>query len=367
MENHGNFTCWQRYVPRVNILREANLGRATHIDQSRAAVQRIAADADAGAPSITVDLHHAVKQLLRGTRPLLDPRLLVRDAKELGALHNGNLVVVEVLDNQLVEEVGPGAKVGVENGKVVAVGARKGPTQVARLLEAGAVVAHQVVEAVALGELLDRLLGAVVEDVHAQSVGRPVELRDVLPGVVKDLELLGADGQVDVDGGRCRALGEKGVEARDAGLVGVVVPVLAHDADPVADEQVQVEEPDKDAVPVEVGRAEREEPHTRRQGQEGEDAKDVERDAVRVHVRELLGVGGTGGQHQGGLLDGAVGLAYPVVAALERVARLARLAVAIVGLLLVLGGYGAAGRAGLGVRVQGVEGLFIDGAQVIVV
>lgn len=348
----------------MNILRETNLSCATNIDESSPAVQGIAADTDTCAPSITVDLDDTVEQLLGSTGTLLHPRLLVGDTEELGTLDDGNLLIIEVLHHQLLEEVWPGAKVRVKDGKVVAVGSGKGPSQVARLLETRAVITDHVVETVALGEFLDDILGAVVEDVDADLVGRPVELGDVLPRVVQNLELLGADGQVDVNRG-CSYLVDG--EALDALLVRGVVPVLAHHTNPVADEEVDVEKADKDTVPVEVGRAEREEPHTRAQGQERENAKEVERDAVRVDVRDLLGIRGVAGQDEGRLLKGAVGLADPVVAALERVAGLALLGLAVVGFLLVLGRYGAAGRSGLRVRVEGVRGLLIDASQIIVV
>ena len=177
----------------------------------------------------------------------------------------------------------------------------------------------------------------------------------MLVGVFENLERLGAAWEVDVDG-RSSLIGDG--ELLDHLLVAIVVPVATNDTDEVRDDEVDVEEADEDAVPGEYGGADGEQPHTRREGQEGDDAEDVEGNAVGVHIAELLLVIGAGREDEARLFLGAVGVPEGPIAALEGIPALAdRLA----GLFRVRAGRGSGRPALLDIasRCQDTTGLLI--------
>lgn len=225
--------CIYRHLPSVDILREPDLRRTANLLKSSTTIQGITPDTNTRTPPIPVNLNNAVEQLLRRASPLLDPGLLVSDAEELWALHDRDLLIVELLDHQFLEEVRAGTEIRVEDGKEFAAGPGECPPQVARLLQPGAVIAHGVVEAVALCQLADCRIGTIIHDMHLDLVRGPVELRDVFPCVVQNLDLLGANWQVDVH--YWRGLSVDGVPLNPL-LMGFVVPVLADHSDQVADE-----------------------------------------------------------------------------------------------------------------------------------
>lgn len=177
----------------------------------------------------------------------------------------------------------------------------------------------------------------------------------MLVGVLQNLKGLGAAGEVDVDSGG--GLIVDGELLNDL-LVAIVVPVATDDTDEVGDDEVDVEEADEDAVPGEDGGANGEEPHTRREGQEGDDAEDVEGDTVGVHVAELLLVTGPGREDETWLFLGAVGVPEGPIAALEGISALAGRRV---GLLRIGAGRGSGSPALLDIasRAQDTTGLLI--------
>jgi hypothetical protein len=106
--------------------------------------------------------------------------------------------------------------------------------------------------------------------------------------------------------------------------MGSIVPVPANDADEVRDDEIDVEEEDENAVPAEDGRADGEEPHAGREAEEGEDAEDVQRDAVRVDILEFLLVRWAGWEYQRGFLERAIRVSKPFVEPPEGVSALLR-------------------------------------------
>lgn len=80
-------------------------------------------------------LHQAVKELLRDSRALLDPRLLLLVTEVLRSLHDADGGVVGEVGNGLLQEVRPRTKVGVEDCDRLARSNRERVAEVSRLLK----------------------------------------------------------------------------------------------------------------------------------------------------------------------------------------------------------------------------------------
>lgn len=253
----------KKNLPSMHILRETNLSSTANLFESSAPVHGIGTDANGSTPLVSVDLNDTIEKLLGSAGTLLDPSLIVSDSEVLRTLHDGGLVIRHVLDDELTEEIRAGAEIGVEDSKVVAVGAGESPAEVTGLAKTRTIVANDVVEAVRFSQGTNGIGSAVVEDIDLELGGRPVELDDVLVGVLENLDRLRAAGEIDVDS---RSSLVSDGELLNHLLVAIVVPILTDDADEVGDDEVDVEEADEDAVPGEDGGADGEEPHTRREG-----------------------------------------------------------------------------------------------------
>jgi hypothetical protein len=116
----------------------------------------------------------------------------------LRALHDADGRVDDRVGEELIDEAGARAEVGVEDHDVVRVRPLVRVAKVAGLLELTFVRARDVCEAVASGERGDLGPPAVVEAPEVQR-SRVVEGRDVTERVVEDLERLSAVRQEHVD------------------------------------------------------------------------------------------------------------------------------------------------------------------------
>lgn len=339
----------------MHILRETNLSSTAHLFESSAPVHGITADANGGTPPVSVDLHDTIEKLLGSSSALLNPSLVIRNSEVLRTLNDGGLVIGHVLDNQLPEEIRTRAEISVKDGKEVTLCAGEGPTEVTGLTKAGAVIADNVVETVGFSERANRVRGAIVKDIDLELGGGPVELDDVLVGVLQNLKRLGAAGEVDIDSGSCLLVDG---ELFHNLLVAIIVPVATDNTNKVGDDEVDVEKADKHSVPGKDGTANSKEPHTGREGQEGDDAEDVERNTVGVHVAELLLVIGAGREDEARLLLGAVGVPEGPVAPLKGISALAGRRA---GLFRIGAGRGSGGPALLHIasRVQYTTSLLI--------
>ena len=326
----------------MNILREPNLSRPSHLFQCRPAIHSITPNTNRRPPLIPVDLHHAIKQLLRRARTLLNPRLLVRDPKELRTLHNRRLVIRQMLHNNLPQKVRPRTEIRIKNRKEIPLRPRKRPPQIPRLAQPRPVLPHHVPKSIPFRQCPYRRLVPIIQYPHFELRCGPVQPHDVLVGILQDLDRLRAARQVHVHGRR-RILRD-GELLHNLAVRGIV-PVPPDHSDKVGDDQVDVEKPDEDAVPRKDGRADCKQPHPCREGQEGEDAEDIEGNAVGVQVAKLFVVGWACGEDEVWFRGGTVGAAEGGVGAAEGVA----------GLFLLL-----RGRRGVLFRVVGGGGSLRD-------
>lgn len=129
-----------------------------------AAVDGVAAGTHADAPFLATDLHDAVVILQHGPRSLLHPCLFRRGAEVLRCLKDGSVGVGHHVRDRLEEELRTGAEVRIEDGEELAGGLREGVTQITRFLEFWAIRSNHVGEAESLRHVLNRLVGAIMED-----------------------------------------------------------------------------------------------------------------------------------------------------------------------------------------------------------
>src|SRR5262249_23750622 len=119
------------------------------------------------------------------------------DIEVLRCLDDADLGVNEVRHG-LVQEVGAGCEVGVEDDDELTAANVQGVVQVAGLLQPAPVGPHNVPEPVAEGQVAHRLAGRVIEHVDRLDA-TPGYAADVVEGVVEYVQWLAAARQEHVD------------------------------------------------------------------------------------------------------------------------------------------------------------------------
>lgn len=184
----------------MNVLGVADLSSATNLNESLTTVHGITPNADSTTPPVTINLNNTVEEFLSSRPALFNPSLLSTRAKELGGLDNGNILELVHIHNHVLDEVGAGAEIGIENDEEVAFGLGECIPQVTCLLQVGLVVASDVVESIAFGKALHRVKTAIIEDPHLEIA--VCKLLHMLIGVLQDFQRLMTARKVDVNKGK---------------------------------------------------------------------------------------------------------------------------------------------------------------------
>ena len=146
----------------------------------------------------------------------------------------------------ILEDVGTGAEVGVEDEEEIALGACEGVAKIASFLQVRPVVSADVVETICCGETLDRVHSTIVENPDFE-IG-VVDLGNILVSILQDFDGLLAAGKVNIDR---RAffiiLDSKFFHNL---LVSFDVEVFTAEADKVGDREIKLNESDKNSKPV---------------------------------------------------------------------------------------------------------------------
>ncbi len=207
----------------VEVLAVVDLGEAADPGQCGAAVEGVGAAADGAVLGVPGGLDPAVEDLLGGSGGPFEPGHVGVGVEALRALDDADLGVVEV-GHQVVQEVGAGAEVGVEDGDDLAGAFGQAVVEVAGLLEAAAVGAGAVLEAVGLGESAHLGAVGVVEDEDGEFAG-PADGGGVAVGVVEDGQRFAGGGQQEVHAGVAGGL--PGAHQQVVRVAGVAAGALA--------------------------------------------------------------------------------------------------------------------------------------------
>jgi hypothetical protein len=146
----------------------------------------------------------------------------------------------------ILENVGAGAEVGVEDEEEVALSAGEGVAKIASFLEVRPVVSADVVETVCCGKTLDRVHGTIVENPDFE-VG-VVDLGNVLVGIFQDFDGFLAAGKVNVDRGAFFIILDS--KFFHNLLVAFHVEVFTAEADKVGDREIGLNESNENTKPV---------------------------------------------------------------------------------------------------------------------
>ena len=185
--------------PGVHVLTDRHLREAARGHHGGAAVDQVGARADRRLVTVPGRLDEPEEDLLEGPGIALDVgERPVGDVEVLCRLDDADLGVREV-GHGLVEELWAHREIGVDDRDEVPVADAEGVGEIAGLLHLARVGAHDVPEAVLLGQVAHLLPGRIIEDVDGLGP-RPAHLAHVTEGVVQHRQRLAAAGQEHVHG-----------------------------------------------------------------------------------------------------------------------------------------------------------------------